>query len=404
MNRHQDAYDRVSQSLPVLRGWAIVWIVAYHLMGNTRGYLVFDEAIAALSKGGVKNVVDSALALFITAGSTGVNVFLIISGFGLTASWWKKYGAQGIDKIPLITFWQRRILRIVPQFWAAIAIALMLYCLNPSWAPFGQSVWEAGGFSPFLAVFTTLTTLRNFVSEHYYFLNGAWWYVGLSIQLYLIFPLLIWFGCRYGWLRLLIVTLLFSLAYRAVFLLFPIGGDSNLIPLAFFPSRLFEFTVGIYVAIALLSPNAEPNKRIARWLENLLLKPQLIPVSCGLFLVGISFKWLPYSFLTIFAEALIGVGLFCGLVRLSQGKRTAFNQISQLVGKYSYGTYLTHMNVYLVLWPLATAWIPSYWLRFVLVTLACCVVGMTFEVGFSACSKALSTAKQKHKQLFVSRR
>lgn len=69
MNRAQKSYDRISKSLPMLRGWAIVWVVAYHLMGNTRGYLVWDEAIATLSKGGTKNIVETGLEILISAGT-----------------------------------------------------------------------------------------------------------------------------------------------------------------------------------------------------------------------------------------------------------------------------------------------------------------------------------------------
>ncbi len=409
MSRSPTAYDTISQSLPVLRGWAIVWIVAYHLMGSTRGYLDGSEAIATLSLGGLKNILDAGLTLFISAGSTGVNVFLVISGFGLTASWWKKYGSRGIKTIPLPTFWRKRVFRIFPLFWTAIAIATLLYWMNPDWAPYGRTVWQAGGLTPLWALLTTASTLRNLIPDHYYFLNGAWWYVGLSVQLYVIFPWLIRFGCRWGGFKLLIASLLFSLTYRAVFLLFPLedfGGSfgesvGSVIPLAFFPSRLFEFTFGIYLAMTFLEPatDAQPQKSRRNWLKNLLLKPQFVPLSLGLFLMGLSFKWLPYPALSIFAEALIGVGLFCGLVGLSQIRIWRLDRLSQTIGQYSYGVYLIHMNLYLVLWPVATVWVPSYWLRFVLVLIACCTIGIGFDAGFTACSQAIETRLRPQKTI-----
>ena len=284
MSRPPRSYDTISQSLPVLRGWAIVWIVAYHLMGNTRGYLDWDEAIATLSQGELKNIIDTALVLFVSAGSTGVNVFLIISGFGLTASWWQKYGSRGVENMPLPTFWRKRVFKIFPLFWTAVAIATLLHWINPTWAPFGQNIWQAGGLSPLWALLATVSTLRNFIPDYYYFLNGAWWYVGLSVQLYFVFPWLIQFGCRWGWLKLLIASLLFSLTYRAVFLLLPIESFGTVIPLAFFPSRLFEFTVGIYLAMTFLkpAPDLQPHQG-RRWVKNLLLKPQFIPLSFCLF-------------------------------------------------------------------------------------------------------------------------
>ena len=395
----------------MLRAWAIVWIVAYHLMGNTRGYLTLNEAAALLTQGGIKSTVDSGLALFVSAGSTGVSVFLIISGFGLTASWWKKYGSLGREGMPLSEFWQKRVFRIFPLFWAAVAIATLLYFLNPDWAPFGQDIWQQGPQASLLALLTTLTTLRNFIFDHYYFLNGAWWYVGLSLQLYLVFPWLIRWGCRWGWSKLLLASLLFSLAYRAVCLLSLGESFGTLIPLAFFPSRLFEFVFGIYLAMTFLKSDSDsqPNERLLnerlldeklldeklpKWLKALLLEPQFIPLNFGVFFTGFICKSLDYPVLTIFAEALVGVGLFCGLVSLAQILRTGW--FTRTVGKYSYGIYLIHMNVYLVLWPLAL-WVPSYWLRFVLVLLVTCGIGVGFDIGFAACRRAVLAASSQQK-------
>ncbi|MEL6940639.1 MAG: acyltransferase, partial [Cyanobacteria bacterium J06598_1] len=304
----------------MLRGWAIVWVVAYHLMGNTRGYLVWDEAIATLSKGGTKNIVETGLEILISAGAAGVNVFLVISGFGLTASWWKRYGSQGIEKIPLAEFWRKRVFRIFPSFWVAMALSVLLYFLNSSWAPFGQTIWQQELWSPVFALLATISTLRNFIPDYYYFLNGAWWYVGLCLQLYLIFPYLVRLGCRWGWAKLLTASLLFSLAYRAVFLLSPVDDAWRLIALAFFPARLFEFVFGTYLAMMFLQPGSPATQRIPLnfWLNNLLFKPQFLPVNFCLFSIGLCLKWSAYPALNIFAEAFIAVGLFCGLISLSR--------------------------------------------------------------------------------------
>ena len=394
-SQRQESYQRISRSLPALRGLAIIWIVAYHLMGNTRGYLNWSAAIATLSQNNLKSIIETVLEIFISAGSTGVNVFLVISGFGLTASWWKKYGSQGVEQMPLLSFWKRRILRIVPQFWAAVVIALILYAVNPSWAPFGQSVWQQGPLASLLAIATTLSTLRNFIPEHYYFLNGAWWYVGLSIQLYLVFPYLIRYGCRYGWLKLLSASLLFSLAYRAAVLFSPISGGEEIVLLAFFPARIFEFVLGMYLAIALLNPSKQATK-LSNGLNHLLLRPQLAPVSAFIFLVGLIFKWLPYPSTNIFAEALIALGLFCALVSCTQLKILQKDSISRTIGKYSYGIYLTHMNVYLILWP-AAAVVPSYWLRFGLVMVMSCLIGLIFELAFTSQSQIIKSSFTKSK-------
>ncbi|MBE9063077.1 acyltransferase [cf. Phormidesmis sp. LEGE 11477] len=409
MRRSSTAYTALSRSLPILRGWAIVWIVAYHLLGNTKGYLALGETLSRLLEGGIKQTIDAALELLISTGDADVSVFIVISGFGLTSSWWKRYESQGIDHINLRDFWGQRVLRIFPLFWSAIALATLLYLINPAWAFFGQEVWSQGNFSALRALLATFSTIRNFIPDYYYFLNGAWWYVGLSLQLYLIFPFLIQIGKKRGWSKLLAYSLLFSLTYRAICAIALSGSIGLVISFAFFPARLFDFAFGIYLAAAFLQPSATFGNRstahlkslgesssepvgkaldessgsaVRRWLENLLFNPQYLAVNLGCFLTGLIFKWLDHPAFTIFSEVFITIGLFCGLVCLSQYKFLRFGALSQTLGRYSYGIYLIHMNIYLILWPIATPLIPSYWPRFLIITIACCLVGAGFELSY----------------------
>lgn len=396
----QNAYTRISKTLPILKGWAILWIVAFHLMGNTRGYLNLSESLQTLSQGNLKSTIDTTLELIIAAGNTGVNIFLVISGFGLTASWWKKYGSQGTSRLPLRSFWQKRVLRIFPLFWISVALAALLYTANPAWAPFGQTLWQSGPLTLLSVFLATITTLRNVIPEYYYFLNGAWWYIGLSLQLYFIFPVLIQAGRHWGWSKLLLGTLLFSFAYRAVFAFAPIDGSWVTVAFAFFPARLFDFTFGIYLAITLLT--SAPSHR----LQNLLFNPFYLPVSLSCFLVSLTLKWINHPIFNIFEDAIITVSLFCTLICLSQlathptlkvtakvTDRLITPIVSALFGRYSYGIYLTHMNVYLVLWPMATNFVPSYWPRFAIVALLSCLIGAQFERAYGLLESQLRRQK-----------
>ncbi|MGD1895915.1 MAG: acyltransferase family protein [Phormidesmis sp.] len=426
----EQPYELISRSLNTVKGWAIVWIVAYHLMGNTQGYLDFSETAAALTAGGIKNIgikntVAAALEIFISAGSAGVNVFLVISGFGLTASWWRRYGAKDTgsktaSSMPLVAFWQKRIFRIFPLFWAAIVLALVAYYIDPNFAPFGQELWQADPWSVMTALLATFTTLRNFIPDYYYFLNGAWWYIGLSLQLYFIFPLLIRLGQAWGWPKLLLRALLFSLAYRTVcsFLLIgQIEDFSTTVAFAFFPARLFEFVFGMYIAMAVIQPagkstSCSVNKTkpshltLYKGTEQLLFNPKYQIFNLCCFATGLAFSWIDHPVLHIFQEVFLTVGLFCGLICLSQINLSNFNfrflhflarAASQIVekgvGKYSYGIYLTHMNVYLVLWAIATPLIPFYWPRFVVVTFTCCAIGIGFEAGFNQIQRRLKQTR-----------
>ena len=59
MNRSQKPYIILSQSLPILRGWAIVWIVAFHLLGNTQGHHIVTDTMSSFSQGGLENIVEA---------------------------------------------------------------------------------------------------------------------------------------------------------------------------------------------------------------------------------------------------------------------------------------------------------------------------------------------------------
>ena len=370
----------------MLRGLAIIWITAYHLLGNTQGYLAWPDAIAAIFQGGLQPWIDTGLKMLIGSGKVGVNVFLVISGFGLTSSWWKCQGSRGISNIPLAEFWQKRVFRIFPLFWTSVVLSGLIYWLNPNWAPFGQQVWEQGNLAVLGALLATVSTLRNFIPDYYYFLNGAWWYVGLSLQLYLVFPFLIKAGQSWGWLRLLTSALLFSLAYRAVIAFAPVDDIWSTIFLSCLPARLAEFVFGMYLAVTLIEPRSEEqtSRRSAYdWLQSLLEKPLFLPVNLGCLAMGLAFRGSASPLLHVFDDSLIAVGLFGGLVCLSQLKLpNLVESLFKLTGQYSYGIYLTHMNIYLALWPMASELVPSYWPRFVLVTALSCVVGAGFEAGY----------------------
>ncbi|MEL6489198.1 MAG: acyltransferase [Cyanobacteria bacterium J06621_3] len=403
----QSSYHLISQSLPMMKGWAIIWIVAYHLMGNTKGYLNLDETMATLSKGELKNILEGVLDLLISAGSTGVNVFLVISGFGLTASWWKRHGSQGDYTIHLVDFWQKRVFRIFPLFWVAVVLSLLFYFIEPNFAPFGGEVWSAGIVSALGAVLATVSTLRNFIPDYYYFLNGAWWYIGLSLQLYLVFPFLVAKGLAWGWPKLLFRALLFSLAYRTVCTFLPATDVYRTIALAFFPARLFEFTFGMYLAMAFTLPHSHqktPGNKLYQSIRALLFNPRFLIVNFCCFGSGLILKWLNQSSVGaiggIFQEVPITIGLFCGLVCVLQSgcfklpaawplRDVIHSAISETIrkgvgtiGKYSYGIYLTHMNIYLVLWPVGRVLVPSYWMRFLAIALLCFAIGIGFELGY----------------------
>ncbi|GAP97819.1 acyltransferase family protein [Leptolyngbya sp. NIES-2104] len=365
-------YSRFSQTLPRLKGLAILMVVTYHLWGYTRGYLNWAQILEQAQRQGVKGWLEAIANFACLLGEQGVHFFLIASGFGLAASWWRQN--QAGKPFRAVTFWRRRVLRLLPLYWVAHGLAIALFFLNPAWIPFGSEIWTQGTGSIAFAIFASLTTLRNFLIQNYSFLNGAWWYVGLSIQLYLIFPVLIWIGRRWSWSVLLSGALGVSLIYRSLVVLSSGMLEPRIVEVllkgAFFPSRLFEFVFGMILAVSLLESRPV-----------FLLKSRWLPFTAGLWIFGLVCDGLASTGQLAFsipADALIGVGELCVFYQLLSFKLPSLN----FLGDYSYGIFLTHMNFYVPAWMITTRIIPNYWIRFVAVTLVTCGLGYLFEWSY----------------------
>jgi len=383
MNSYKD-YNQISFSLDALRGIAMLLIVSYHLWGFTKGYQDFHSLLDLAKSGGLKEVIEGFLYTVCLLGEQGVHIFLIISGFGLTASWLR----QKNRAISLQSFWQRRIGRIIPMFWLSVALSIGLWWINPDWVPYGGGIWQGTWGKTLLLLGSTLTTLRNFIPDYFFTINGAWWYVGLAIQLYFAFPFLIRLGQHWGWNILLGCSLLTSLIFRLSIWLLPLNASLTNIWIrgAFFPSRLFEFVLGLVLAIAIFSPD-QLNSNLVQ-LPKLILRRRWLPINLLIFFVGfLAHHSTPNNigFGRVFSDVLMAWGELGSLIQLILILE-AVPAIGQsivrglkLIGKYSYGIYLTHMNIFIILWLAMNSIVNNYWIRFGFVVSGSVLIGMSFD-------------------------
>jgi peptidoglycan/LPS O-acetylase OafA/YrhL len=381
---NQNAYRQISTSLDTARGIAIILIVAYHLWGSTQGYESLQSILSMARFGSIKDILESFLLTICLLGEQGVDVFLVISGFGLTVSWLRR----NQEEIHLRSFWQRRIGRIIPLFWSAIALAIGLWLINPDWATYGGGVWQGNWESTLILLGSTLTTLRNFIPAHFFAINAAWWYIGLAIQLYFVFPFLIRLGQRWSWEKLLIFSLGISLLFRFIIWVLPLEATftSTWMRGAFFPGRLFEFTIGIILAIALITP-AQLHSSL-RHFPDWILRRRWLLIHGLVFTLGfLAHHSRPdtLGFGRVFSAPLMGLGEIGLLIQLvlilgaipviGQGLTNGLKWI----GKYSYGVYLIHMNIYIILWSIFIPILDSYWMRFGVTVAGSVAIGMGFD-------------------------
>lgn len=251
-------------------------------------------------------------------GDQGVTLFLVLSGLGLAYGLARK---QTPDVLQLGAFYRARAARLYPLWWAANAF-------------FALAAWATGRlakvehFEFLLGLLGIRATVKTI-----YFLVPAWWYVGLILQLYLIFPLLWWVAQRWGVMRMLIGCMAMGFAARALGPHIFHGFLDEWLRGAFFITRLPEFALGIALGIAL----AEGPERFARVLRS----PATVGVAAAAIAVGfgLSFTLVGMSI----APCLMGAGTFAlGYSALADGRT---RDTLAWFGRHSYALYLVHQSL-----------------------------------------------------------
>lgn len=149
----------------------------------------------------------------IVSQNTRPDLFIVLTGFVLFLPF-----ARSPNRIATFaprTYLTRRLRRIVPPYYAALAVAVALPFVlvllerlvgRPADWPVLPSVAD---------VATHLTFTHLFFPEYWAGINGSLWTMSLEMQLYLIFPLLLALVAWRG-IRVLLLALAVSLVYRII--------------------------------------------------------------------------------------------------------------------------------------------------------------------------------------------
>jgi peptidoglycan/LPS O-acetylase OafA/YrhL len=149
-------------------------------------------------------------------------LFIICSGYGLYSSHLRK-------KLTLKEFYYRRAMRILPLYWAALALNFFMYPMfNPEYSRNMHHSIKALAYHFFL--------IHGYSIYKLYF--GALWFIGYIAQFYLLFPILVrLYPVLNRWAML---ALSFLVAYLSVKFFSSIGfAYASSIPTLFLPLFLF---------------------------------------------------------------------------------------------------------------------------------------------------------------------
>lgn len=157
-----------------LRGLAIVLVVWYHVA------LVSGQAFGPLN-------------FIAQSGYLGVDLFFFISGFCLFYPYARAL-IEGRAQPTVRRFFERRLLKIVPSYLLALGVFAIVYH-----AQFASPQDAA------VQIFSHLTFLHTLSPATYGAISGPLWTIGVEVQFYLLFPLIVpWFRRSpfFGWLVL----------------------------------------------------------------------------------------------------------------------------------------------------------------------------------------------------------
>ncbi|ELA9892968.1 acyltransferase [Vibrio parahaemolyticus] len=284
--------------IQILRGIAVALVVLYHLNIST-----------------------------IRSGFLGVDMFFVISGFLMGVLY------QGKDTI---SFFQRRAKRLLPAYGITLITTVLASCVLVLPSELDGILTQATA-SLFLVPNIYFWTQNSYFSAENFNPLLHFWSLGVEIQYYLVFPILVYVFSRCKPAKVIIIIL----SMIACFALVKISTKS-----AFFimPFRVWEFLIG-YAAAVSFTTNGQVNKSNATLsiiAICLLLASMFFPVSGGEKSILWGHPGLGALFVCILTFIIIVNGIPKYLVESKIGK------ILIWLGDRSYSVYLVHFPLILL--------------------------------------------------------
>jgi peptidoglycan/LPS O-acetylase OafA/YrhL len=262
-------------------------------------------------------------------GFAGVNVFLLLSGLGLTISISKIYLQSETTwrKLPWKSFFWRRILRIYPLYIFAHILFFITGILIGRYADMPLNI----GF------LLSITGLRVFFPDYFWYGPHPFWFVGLILQFYLLFPLLFWLILKTGTRNFLLITFIVCGISRLI-TTSSVEDDYTLM-LGLFPNRLAEFSLGMAIGYNF---SLKPGLKIS----DLKLNNKFIWIAFLLTtVIGLFIYWQPIILIkTIFFDLFLAIICFSGLtiIALTASYISPIYNVLIFIGGISYCFYLLH--------------------------------------------------------------
>ena len=304
--------------IDISKGLAILFVVYFHFFRTVfEHYEPAPNDWSSLFTGAM-SILRSGWWEVSGLGFHAVGAFIILSGWTLMQSTAARVEA---GHVAWTQWYLARFVRLYPMYW----VAHLVYLLSPFVARL-EPIDER--------IILSLLGLRFInIEMNFMYLNAAWWYFGMLIQFYLIFPLLFLAARKLGpWIFLLLACALGFVVRYLMLDVYPVHGLWTLG--GFAVCRLPEFALGMSLGMWHTTSTSR--------LESFLLRgPGLIG---GILLYPLALKLYDNGTAYVFCDFGTGTCCFLAIAGLAGliSHFTSLAKVLGLVGMYSYGLYLIH--------------------------------------------------------------
>lgn len=300
-------------ALDGIRGLGVLLVLFYHY-GASAGALGFDNVLLRVS----------------AIGWSGVDLFFVLSGFLITGILFDSKGKEGYFR----NFYARRTLRIFPLYYLAALLVILL-----------SAVWSydvLGGLSPvwillYVGNFQMAFEGGGSILDHF-------WSLAIEEQFYLIWPMVVLALSRKQLMLVAAGMIVFSPLLRTLLVL---NDVSSLSVYVLTPARMDGLALGALIALAVRGPGG---------IDRLLPWAWGLGIAAGLGFAAIVLARSSFSssdpviltagislLLTFYASLLILALTFRPI------KVVMELPVMRWFGKYSYGLYVWHPIVNMIL-------------------------------------------------------